>query len=115
MSRSFQKASTASSSSGNPARVETSENMDADSSGSLAEELADDVEHRDRDHGREVHTQPGGGHAPQRAPDGVRGGRPETNLGPPRRVVPPRVRVGDRERTPPNSPHLLNSYCVFSF
>src|SRR2546425_8503022 len=70
MSRSFQKASTASSSSGNPARVETSENMDANSSGYLAEELADDVEHRDRDHGREVHTQPGGDHAPQWAQDG---------------------------------------------
>src|SRR5207245_8142560 len=72
MSRSFQKVNTASSSSGNPARVETSWNMDANSSGSLAEELADDVEHRDRDHRREVHAQPGGDHAAQRAQDGLR-------------------------------------------
>src|SRR2546421_3068370 len=70
MSRSFQKASTASSRSGNPARVETSWNMDANSSGSLAEELADDVEHGDRDHGREVHPQPARDHPPQRAEDG---------------------------------------------
>src|SRR6266550_8192936 len=72
MSRSFQKARTASSSSGNPARVETSWNMDANSSGSLAEELAEDVEHRDGDHRREVHAEPGGDHAPQRAQDGFR-------------------------------------------
>src|SRR5438132_5160137 len=71
MLRSFQKASTASSNSAKPARVETSWNMDANSNrGSLAEELADDVEYRDRDHRREVHAQPGGDHAPQRAQDG---------------------------------------------
>src|SRR5438445_12246526 len=72
MSRSFQKVSTASSSSGNPARVETSWNMDANSSGSLAEELADDVEHCDRDHRREVDAQSGGDDAPQWAQDGFR-------------------------------------------
>src|SRR5437764_8444871 len=72
MSRSFQKVNTASSSSGNPARVETSWNMDANSSGSLAEELTDDVEHRDRDHRGEVHAQSGGNEAPQRAQDRFR-------------------------------------------
>src|SRR5207302_10556711 len=71
MLRSFQKASTASSNSATPARVETSWNMDPNSNGgSLAEELADDVEHRDRDHRREVHAQPGGDHATQRAQGG---------------------------------------------
>src|SRR5712691_12670585 len=71
MSRSFQKRSTSTSISAKPARVETSWNMDANSSGSRsAEELADHVEHRDRDHRREVHAQPGGDHPPQRAEDG---------------------------------------------
>src|SRR5438874_8934172 len=72
MSRRFHTASTASSSSANPPPVETSTNMDANSSGSLAEDLTDDVEHRDRDHRREVHAQAGGDHAPQRAQDRFR-------------------------------------------
>src|SRR5438128_11222771 len=72
MSRSFQKASTSTSISAKPARVETSWNMDANSSGSRsAEELADHVEHRDRDHRREVHAQARGDHAPQRYQDGL--------------------------------------------
>src|SRR6266851_2996838 len=73
MSRSFQKASTSSSISAKPARVETSWNMDANSSVSRsAEELADHEEHRDRDHRREIHAEPGGDDAPEWPQDGLR-------------------------------------------
>src|SRR6266851_4143663 len=72
MSRSFQKASTSTSISAKPARVETSWNMDANSSGSRsAEELAGHVEYRDRDHRREIDTQPGRDQASQRPQDGL--------------------------------------------
>src|ERR1700674_2798785 len=73
MSRSFQKRSTSTSISAKPARVETSWNMDANSSGSpSAEELADHVQHGDRDHRGEVHAQPDGEHAPQWDQEGFR-------------------------------------------
>src|SRR6202035_5486022 len=72
MSRSFQKRSTSSSISGKPARVETSANMDANSKCSRsAEELAEHVEHRDRDHRRKVDAEAGGNDSAKRPQNGL--------------------------------------------